>query len=195
MYRHRLEHQVPGNVVEKFLDVQIDHPVGFPTPLPALAHRVQRRTTRAIAVRIVVEHRLDSFLQFHGHHRLSHPVGHRGNTQHPGPRHGASVSPPHAPAAESNCPRTSGGGSGTGAVALIGGRSQSHWNRTVSRRVVHLCGRGPIVTPFPAPARQSVHAVVGLEIERAHQHATGVTGHGSQSRPAIPDGRISRVRF
>ena len=45
------------------------------------------------------------------------------------------------------------------------------------------------------PPLQSVRAVVGLEIERAHQNAIGVTGHGSQSRPTIPDGRISRVRF
>ncbi len=48
---------------------------------------------------------------------------------------------------------------------------------------------------FPVPARRTVRAVVGLEIERAHHHATGVIGHGSQSRPAIPDGRISRVRL
>jgi hypothetical protein len=53
----------------------------------------------------------------------------------------------------------------------------------------------PVSLPFPAPARQTVHAVVGLEIECAHQNARGVTGHVSQSRPAIPDGRISRVRF
>ena len=47
---------------------------------------------------------------------------------------------------------------------------------------------------FPSPF-QSVRAVVGLEIECAHQNAIGVTGHVSQSRPTIPDGRISRVRF
>src|ERR671916_1737833 len=51
-------------------------------------------------------------------------------------------------------------GSGTGAVALIDGRSQGHLDRTVSRGVVLLRGRGLIVAPFPVPARQSVHAVL-----------------------------------
>src|SRR5918998_844825 len=43
---------------------------------------------------------------------------------------------------------------------LSGGRSRSREYRTVSRGVVLLRGRGLIVAPFPAPARQSVHAVL-----------------------------------
>jgi hypothetical protein len=51
------------------------------------------------------------------------------------------------------------GGSRAGAVAYPGGRSRSHWYPTVSRRIVLL--RVPDQSaPFPAPARQSVHAVL-----------------------------------
>jgi hypothetical protein len=74
--------------------------------------------------------------------------------------HAASVFPPPAPAAENNSPRTSDGGSGTGAVALINSRSQNRWDPMVSHEVVLLRGRGQIVAPFPVPARQSVHAVL-----------------------------------
>ena len=45
-------------------------------------------------------------------------------------------------------------------MALIDSRSQSHWDPMVSRGVVLLRGRGLILAPSPAPARQSVHAVL-----------------------------------
>jgi hypothetical protein len=69
--------------------------------------------------------------------------------------------PPH-PARSNSKERSfsrSVGGSGAGAVALPGGRSRSRGDRSVSRRVVLLRGRGQ-VAPFPTPARQSVHAVL-----------------------------------
>ena len=47
------------------------------------------------------------------------------------------------------------GGSRTGAVG-IGGRSRSRWNRKVSPRVVHLRGRGPIVSV--SSSRPSIRA-------------------------------------
>ena len=45
-------------------------------------------------------------------------------------------------------------------MALINSRSQNRWDPMVSREVVLLRGRGQIVAPSPAPARQSVHAVL-----------------------------------
>src|SRR3954454_3052490 len=67
------------------------------------------------------------------------------------------------------------GGSGAGAVALPGGRSRSHEGRAVSRRVVLLRGRGQ-VAPFPAPARQTVHAVLPhTAYRRRSPPAFGVT--------------------
>jgi len=85
------------------------------------------------------------------------------------------------------------GGSGAGAVAigLTVGLGAPAWGfpGQLSLRP------WPVSLPFPAPARQTVHAVVRLEIECAHQNAVGVADHVSQSRPTIPDGRISRVRF
>ena len=85
------------------------------------------------------------------------------------------------------------GGSGAGAVAigLAVGLGAPAWGfpGQLSLRP------WPVSLPFPAPARQTVHAVVRLEIECAHQNAVGVADHVSQSRPMIPDGRISRVRF
>ena len=38
---HRTNHEVPGNGVEELLDVEIDHPVVLPAPLPAYRDRVQ----------------------------------------------------------------------------------------------------------------------------------------------------------
>jgi hypothetical protein len=47
---------------------------------------------------------------------------------------------------------------------------------------------------FQSPPVEPCVRLSGSKLS-AHQHATGETGHGSQRRPAIPDGRISRVRF
>ena len=71
---HNCETQA-RNTVEEFLDVQVEHPVGFPAALPAYAHRVQRRAARPVTIGVVVEDRLDPRLELLGHHRLRHPVG------------------------------------------------------------------------------------------------------------------------
>jgi putative transposase len=51
-------------------------------------------------------------------------------------------------------------GSRAGAVTRIGGRLGAAGDRRVSPGVLHLRGPGPIVGPFPAPARQTVHVVL-----------------------------------
>jgi hypothetical protein len=71
--------------IRAFLDVQINHPVGLPTPVPTHPHRVQRTTTRPIPVRIGMEDLLHSRLQVHGHHRLRNSVRDRGHTEDPDP--------------------------------------------------------------------------------------------------------------
>src|SRR4051794_15339089 len=52
------------------------------------------------------------------------------------------------------------GGSRAGAVAWSAVGHGAVGDRTVSRGVVLLRARGPISAPFPAPARQPVHAVL-----------------------------------
>ena len=83
---HRTNHEVPRDGVEELLDVEIDHPVVLPTPLPAYPDRVMSRLLRAIAIGVRVEPRLHQRLQKHGHRRLRDPVGDRRHAEHPGPR-------------------------------------------------------------------------------------------------------------
>jgi hypothetical protein len=40
---NRLDHESVIDAVEELLDVQIDHPVTLPAPIPAYPHRVQSR--------------------------------------------------------------------------------------------------------------------------------------------------------
>jgi hypothetical protein len=94
----------------------------------------------------------------------------------------------------SSPPRTSDGGSGTGAVVLIDCRSQSRCGLTVSRGVVLLRGRGLIVAPFPAPARQSVHAVLPhTAYRRRSPPAFGFSRQSLKGLGAttVPDSEIS----
>ncbi len=66
-------------------DVQIDHPVVAPAPLPALADRVQRGLPRPVAVGVRMEGRLDQRFQIHPGHRLCDPIGHGRHAEHPNP--------------------------------------------------------------------------------------------------------------
>ena len=74
---HRTNHELPGHGVEELLDVEIDHPVVLPAPLPAYPDRVVGRLLRAIAIGVRVEPRLHQRLQEHGCRRLRDPVGDR----------------------------------------------------------------------------------------------------------------------
>jgi hypothetical protein len=79
-------------------------------------------------------------------------------------------------------------------VALVNSRSQSRWDPTVSREVVLLCGRGLIVAPFPAPARQSVHAVLPhTAYRRRSPPAFGFSRQSLKGLGAttVPDSEIS----
>jgi hypothetical protein len=83
--RHRLDDQVMRAAVGKRLDVQIEHPVGFPAALPARGHRVDRRPPHPVAVGDGVEDLLNPLLQPPGHHGLGDPVGDGGHAEHPDP--------------------------------------------------------------------------------------------------------------
>ena len=103
----RLEHEVPGHGVEERPDVQIDHPVRSPAPLPARPDRVQRGLPRPVAVGVRMEDRFDLRLQIHPDHRLRDPVGHGRHAEHPDPVCLLlSGSPPLSPAAGNSCPTT-----------------------------------------------------------------------------------------
>jgi hypothetical protein len=81
----RLEDKIMIEVVEEALDVQIDHPVTAPAPLPARRDRIQRAAAGPVAVGVRVEPRLHQWLQHHGHHRLCDSVRDRGHAEDPDP--------------------------------------------------------------------------------------------------------------
>ena len=112
---HRLDDEIPPDAVEELLDVQIDHPVVLPAPLPACRHRVQRRPARPVPVGVRMEDRF----------RPSPPAAGRPPSARSCPRqwaprefwsrrHAVSVFPPPSPEAESTSPTTSGSRSCTG---------------------------------------------------------------------------------
>ena len=74
---HRFDHEVPRNGVEELLDVEIDHPVVLPAPLPARPERLMGRLVRPVAIGVGVEPMVRPLLQVHGHDRLRDPVGNR----------------------------------------------------------------------------------------------------------------------
>src|ERR1039457_1577090 len=80
---HRLEHKRVINAVEERPDIKIYHPVAAPAPFPAPAHRVQRRTSRTVAIGAGVEDRFHLPLQIHRRHRLGDPVVHSRNAEDP----------------------------------------------------------------------------------------------------------------
>ena len=71
--------------VEERPQIEIDHPVVSPTPLPTHPHRVQGRASRPVPVGVRVEHGLHLRLQVQVHDRLRDPVGDRGHAEHPRP--------------------------------------------------------------------------------------------------------------
>src|SRR6266513_2515780 len=79
--RHSTFDQVMRNGIKEGSDVQIDHPVTVPAPLPRHSHRIKRRAARSIAVGIWMEPWFHQWLQDHLHHRLRHAVGNSRNTE------------------------------------------------------------------------------------------------------------------
>jgi hypothetical protein len=82
----RLEHEVVGHGVEERPDVDVDHPVAAPAPLPAHPDRVQRGPLRPIAVGVRMEHRFHGRFQIHPDDRLRDPIGHGRHPQNANPR-------------------------------------------------------------------------------------------------------------
>src|SRR6266516_5294031 len=78
---HRLDHQGVIHAVEKFLDVQINHPVMFPAACPACRDRIQRRPRRPVAIGVRMELRFYFLFQFHGYHCLRDSVRHSGHAE------------------------------------------------------------------------------------------------------------------
>jgi site-specific DNA recombinase len=70
----RGHHFVPRDGVEELPDVELDHPVEPPAPLPAGRNSVQGRFARPIPVGVRVENLLHPLRQVTGHHRLRDPV-------------------------------------------------------------------------------------------------------------------------
>ena len=82
---HRPEHEVPRHLIEELLDVEIDHPVVLPAPLPACRERLMGRLARPVAIGVRVKPMVRPFLQMPGHDRLRDPVGDRRHAQHADP--------------------------------------------------------------------------------------------------------------
>ena len=82
---HRTEHEVPRQRIEELLDVEIDHPVVLPAPLPACRERVVGRPARPVAIGVRVKPMVRPLLQMPGHHRLRDPVCDRRHAQHADP--------------------------------------------------------------------------------------------------------------
>lgn len=68
-------------MLEEGPDVEVDHPVPFPAPLPARFHRVEGGPPGPVAVGVGMEHRLHLRLQIRPHDRLGDPVRHGGHAE------------------------------------------------------------------------------------------------------------------
>src|SRR5215813_2309245 len=77
----RLEHQLPIDAVEVSFDVDVEHPVVSPAALTGLAHRIDRRSAGPVAIRVGVEHRLQTRLQIATGDLLGDAVSDRWNAQ------------------------------------------------------------------------------------------------------------------
>ena len=78
-------HEVPRHLIEELLDVEIDHPVVLPAPLPDTPRSRHGPTCAAGSHRSPGETVVRPRLQLHGHDRLRDPVGDRRHAQHAGP--------------------------------------------------------------------------------------------------------------
>ena len=58
-----LEQKLPIDAIEEALDVDIEHPVVTPAALAGLVHGIDRRFAGPVAIRVGVEHRLQTRLQ------------------------------------------------------------------------------------------------------------------------------------
>src|SRR5205823_13645689 len=78
---YRSQHQLVGYRVEEGSDIEIDHPAPSPAPLSTDSHRLQRRPSWPIAVRVGVKQRLHLRLQIQAYDRLGDTVCHRGHAE------------------------------------------------------------------------------------------------------------------
>ena len=93
---HRPDHEVPRHRVEELADVEVDHPVPGPAPLPAPGHRVQRALPGPVAVGVLMKYGLRPWLQRHRGHCLRDPVGHGRHAENPlAPRRLRDLHGPH----------------------------------------------------------------------------------------------------
>src|SRR3990172_13118165 len=69
--------QISRNAVEIALDVQVKNPGMAPASLPRRADRIERRFARPVSVRVLVEIRLQTWLQIAFYHHLSDAVSDR----------------------------------------------------------------------------------------------------------------------
>jgi hypothetical protein len=73
---HRPHHQVVRDVVEEALDIQVQHPVIPPAPLPGSPHRLRRGLGRPVSVAVRMKERVQFGFQLPLHHHLGHPIRH-----------------------------------------------------------------------------------------------------------------------
>src|SRR5512144_168305 len=91
-------------LLEEGLDIEIEHPVVPPAPLPRNAESIERRFAGPVSVGVVVEMWFHKRFQKPFDHHLGDAVGDRGNAQRPGPTIVLRYVYPSA--AESSSPRT-----------------------------------------------------------------------------------------
>src|ERR1700693_3648105 len=63
MTTDRLEQQLPIDAVEVTFNVDVEHPIVSPAPLTGLTHSIDRRSSGPVAIRVGMEHRLQTWLQ------------------------------------------------------------------------------------------------------------------------------------
>src|SRR5215471_10262625 len=80
---NRPKHQLVVEIIEEAADVEVNDPGIPPASLPRTGDSIERRLLRPIAIGVWMEGRFHPWLQVDFDHRLSNPVGYRGNAQSP----------------------------------------------------------------------------------------------------------------
>src|SRR6266853_5686015 len=81
MTTDRPEQQLPIDTVEVSFDIEVEHPVVSPAALTGLAHRIDCRFARSVAVGVRMKHRLQNRLQVTTDDFLGAAIGNSWNTQ------------------------------------------------------------------------------------------------------------------
>src|SRR5690606_36839944 len=80
---HRSQNELVVEVVEEPPDIQVEHPLEAPAALPRPSHRLVRRASRAVAVRVLVEVRFNELLQVLLDDGLRDSVSHSRDSESP----------------------------------------------------------------------------------------------------------------